>query len=138
VKQEIKKLELEDFITLINWMERSNVLQIIQNAIIYVSTARYEGLPYSIIESLAYGVPIVAYDSDGNRDLVLDGQNGYLIPFGEKEEFASKLSFLSNNQKIIDKMGQASKELFEEKFDINKNISDLQKIYFKITVNRSS
>jgi glycosyltransferase involved in cell wall biosynthesis len=134
VKEEIKNLKLEDYVTLINWMERSSVLEIIQNAIVYVSTARYEGLPYSIIESLAYGIPIVAYDSDGNRDLVVDGQNGFLIPFGEKEEFASKLSYLFNNKNYIEKMGQSSEQLFQDKFDINKNINKIQNIYFKIKV----
>ena len=69
--EEIEKLDLKEHITLLKWTKRSDVLNIISNSKLYISTARYEGLPYSIIESLALSKPCVVSNCDGNRDLII-------------------------------------------------------------------
>lgn len=46
---------------------------------VYLLTSLYEGLPYSLIEALRSGVPIVATDTTGNNEIVQDGVNGSLL-----------------------------------------------------------
>src|SRR5690606_3452684 len=82
VESLIKKYGLEKNITLVKWMERSEVFKIIKKSKLYISTARYEGLPYSIIESLSLGKACVVTNSDGNRDLIQDSVNGYVVEEG--------------------------------------------------------
>ena len=70
VKRLIVELNLTDSVTLIDWTDRENIFNIISNSKFYISTARYEGLPYSVIESLALSKPCIVSDCDGNKDLI--------------------------------------------------------------------
>lgn len=79
VKELIKELDLAKDISLLNWADRSDVFNIINQSKFYISTARYEGLPYSIIESMSLSKPCIVSDCDGNRDLVEDYVNGFVI-----------------------------------------------------------
>jgi len=55
---------------------------------ICVSSSRSEGLPFNLMEAMACGLPIVATEVKGHEDLVTDGENGYLFPYGDKAAFA--------------------------------------------------
>jgi len=48
-------------------------------------------LPNAVIEAKASGLPVVAFDAYGVRDVVRDGVDGYLVPFGETKHFAEKI-----------------------------------------------
>lgn len=58
---------------------RSDASKIVGVLDVYLSTALYEGLPYSMIEAMRAGVPIIATDVVGNNELVVDGENGRLF-----------------------------------------------------------
>jgi len=131
VKQKIKELNLEGNITLLEWTSRDEIFNIIKDSQSYITTSRYEGLPYSVIESLALGKPIVATDADGNRDLVQNGYNGFLIFNEDKIEFSKAIVKLITCKKMNLKFSKNSYQLFSEKFDIKKNIVKLQEIYIK-------
>ncbi|WP_434037256.1 glycosyltransferase [Formosa sp. 4Alg 33] len=129
VKSIIKALNLEQNITLLDWTTREDIFNIIDNSDLYITTARYEGLPYSVIESLALGKPIVATNADGNRDLVINGYNGILVDNENVTEFSAGILNLLNNKEVLESFSKNSKQLFEEKFNINNNIKHLENIY---------
>src|SRR5690606_11241959 len=95
----------------------------------YISTARYEGLPYAIIESLALKKAIIATNCDGNRDLVIDEFNGYLIDAERIDLFVDKCIKLYVNDEIRNGFEKNSFSYFKEKFDLKVNIYSLEKIY---------
>ena len=64
---------------------RSDASRIVGALDVYLSTALYEGLPYSMIEAMRAGVPIIATDTVGNNELVAEGENGRLFPVGDSE-----------------------------------------------------
>jgi glycosyltransferase involved in cell wall biosynthesis len=97
---------------------------------LYLTTARYEGLPYSVIESLALGKPIVATDADGNRDLVEDEYNGRLIFNENISELANAVIEIVKSDKKTSEFSKNSLKMFEDKFDITKKIDKLEQIYF--------
>lgn len=129
VKRKIKKCNLQNNITLLEWTTREDIFNIINNSLLYISTARYEGLPYSIIESLALGKPIVATDADGNRDLIKENYNGFLIKNEDEIEFSNVVFNLINDKKKLDKFSKNSLKFFENEFNMNKNIKKLEDIY---------
>ncbi|WP_343618371.1 glycosyltransferase [Flavobacterium sp.] len=129
VKDLIKKLNLSNMVTLLNWTSREDVLNIVSNAKLYLSTSRYEGLPYSIIESMALGIPSVVSNSDGNRDLVKNDVNGYVVDNGDTLEFSNKVIDLLNNQEKYLKFSKNAKTVFKEKFNILERINELELIY---------
>ena len=114
---------------MLEWTTREDIFNIINNSLLYISTARYEGLPYSIIESLALGKPIVATDADGNRDLIKENYNGFLIKNEDEIEFSNVVFNLINDKEKLDKFSKNSLELFENEFNMNKNIKILEDIY---------
>lgn len=131
IKNKIIQLDLEENITLLEWTSRDDIFNIINSSQLYITTARYEGLPYSVIESLALGKAIVATDADGNRDLVEHNYNGYLIFNEDKHEFSKAVINLINNKEVNMKFSENSLKLFTKKFDITKNIKQLENIYIE-------
>lgn len=129
VKEQIKRYGLQDHITLLEWTKREDILNIIQAAQLYISTARYEGLPYSIIEAMALKKACIVSNADGNRDLVENGVNGYVINTNEPSDFAEKTIHLMEDQAARNKFGQASYQLFQEKYNIQNTVHILEEHY---------
>ena len=71
----------------------------------YISSSRYEGLPYSVIEALSLSKPCVLTDVDGNKDLVKDNYNGFLVK-EDANELAEKINFFLNNDYLRKDMGK--------------------------------
>jgi len=125
----IEKYDLQDNITLIPWIERTKIFSIVKNAQLYISTARYEGLPYSVIEALALGKACVVTDCDGNRDLIEENYNGFVIKDNSVERMANRIFVLLNDEQLRFRFEKNAKQHFNEHFNIENNIEKLEKIY---------
>jgi glycosyltransferase involved in cell wall biosynthesis len=128
IKKNISENNLSENITLIPWLERDKSLAILDKSLVYVSSSRYEGLPYSVIEALSLSKPCVLTDVDGNKDLVKDNHNGFLVK-EDANELAEKINFFLNNDLLRKDMGKNSREEFESFYDIKKNIKTLENLY---------
>lgn len=128
MKVKMKKLGLEDAILLVPWINHADCQEFVRKSLFYISTALYEGLPLAVIEAMANGKAIVASDVVGNRDCVIDGKNGFLLPF-DADTFAEIAIRLANDGTLRDRMGKQSRQAFEENFCIDKEIDDLQRKY---------
>ena len=99
IKQKIKEYKLENDVILLGQIE--NPYPFFKNAKLFVHTAKYEGLPTVLLESLAFGTPVVAYDCPtGPKDILgKNSEYGELIPLNDKDEFVEKVYELMNNNK---------------------------------------
>nr|WP_321229352.1 glycosyltransferase [uncultured Psychroserpens sp.] len=131
VKRLIKKHNLENNMTLIEWIQREKIFHIVSQSKLYISTARYEGLPYAIIESLSLSKSIVATNCDGNRDLIKDGENGFLLKPNDVNLMSDKIIELIQDDTKRHEFEKKSLEIFNQKFNLNKNIKNLEEIYLK-------
>jgi glycosyltransferase involved in cell wall biosynthesis len=129
VEEKIAYLGLQQNITLLKWTSRNDIFRIINDAKLYISTARYEGLPYAVVESLALGKALVLSNADGNRDLIEDGKNGFLIFDDNIEIYKQRIIDLLNYKEKCLAFEQHSKKLFNEQFNINNTIKNLETIY---------
>lgn len=129
VKRLIVELNLTDSVTLIDWTDRENIFNIISNSKFYISTARYEGLPYSVIESLALSKPCIVSDCDGNKDLIQNNYNGYVIENENIEEYVTKTKALLEDIHLLNKLSFNAQKSFSENYNIKNNISILEKVY---------
>ena len=100
IKQKIKEYNLEDDIILLGQIE--NPYPFFKNAKLFVHTAKYEGLPTVLLESLAFGTPVVAYDCPtGPKDILgKNSEYGELIPLNDKDTFVKRVyELIDNNEK---------------------------------------
>lgn len=129
IKELIDELDLKNNITLLEWTTQQNIFTIIDKSQAYITTARYEGLPYSVIESMAIGKAIIATDADGNRDLVVHNENGYLLGFNEIDKMATLTQEILENEPLNKKFSEKSRNLFLDKYNITSNIKNLEALY---------
>jgi glycosyltransferase involved in cell wall biosynthesis len=131
IKKLILNLDLSNNVTLLNWTSREDVFNIIKNSKIYISTARYEGLPYSIIESMSLSKPCIVSDCDGNRDLIEDCVNGFIIKDNDINLFKERILELFGDNSLLEKYSKSAYLSFCKNYNIKNNIRDLELIYSK-------
>lgn len=124
----IKDQDLEDNIILISWLKRKEVISILRKSKLYISSSRYEGLPYAVIEAMALSKPCIVTEVDGNKDLIQDKLNGLLV----KEDarlIAEAIIKLFSDDELLEKMSKKARNIFLESYNIKKNITKLENIY---------
>lgn len=131
VKNLIQELDMGNDVTLLNWTERSDVFNIISQSKFYISTSRYEGMPYAIIESLALSKPCIVTDCDGNIDLIEDGYNGFVIQNNDVNSFKNKIVKLLMDKEFLNRLSENAYQSFATNYNIQNNISKLESIYTK-------
>ena len=113
---------------------RSDVKELLEQSNIMCFPSYYrEGLPKSLIEAAAIGLPIVTTDSIGCKDTVVDGYNGFLVPVKDSVSLAEKLSILFDNPDLRKMMRVNSRKLAEKYFSIEPVIKEHMEIYRSFT-----
>jgi glycosyltransferase involved in cell wall biosynthesis len=105
----IDKLGLRDSVTLGG--HTSRMLEELASASVFAFTSRSEGFPMVLLEAMAVGLPIVAYDCPtGPRDIVTDGVDGHVVPNGRTRLFAEALGGLMGDAGRRREFGAAALE----------------------------
>jgi len=94
-----------------------------------VHTSLREGLPKAVAQGFAGGRPVLAFDVDGARELVIDDRTGYLIPPKDVEMLKDKMRFLLQNPAISCKMGEEGRRIVMSLFPVEKMVSAIDNIY---------
>lgn len=103
------------------YLENDEVLPIIKNSYLTISTSISEGFPNVFIESWKYGVPVLTFI---NPDSVVSNNNvGFVC--NDIQEMISKINFLIENPGIYDQLSQNCLELFSGRFSITNNVNKL-------------
>lgn len=76
-----------------------------------------EGMPNAVIESAACGIPVVGWQATGTSDAIIHGETGYLVSYGDLEDFCAKVILLLTNHGLRQRMGYSARRLAEERFN---------------------
>ena len=98
------------------WGFRPDVENILAQATISCLPSYREGLPKSLLESLAMGLPCIATDVPGCREAVIDGVNGLLVPARDSQALANAIDRLLSNHEMRQQFGQASRKMAVDEF----------------------
>jgi len=102
----------------------SNILPEYLNASLLAMSSRYEGLPMVLLEAMSVGLPMVAFECKcGPKDIITDGEDGFLAPEGNVPALAEKIMQLIDDSNLRKKMGRAAKinsERFSESVVMDK------------------
>ncbi|MCM8784043.1 MAG: glycosyltransferase family 4 protein [Candidatus Omnitrophica bacterium] len=131
VKRLIRRLNLENNFSLLGW--REDAIEIISLFDIFVLTSIWEGLPLVILEAMSLGKPIVATDVDGIRELIEDGENGFLVEPGDYYNLAQKIMFILEEENLRKKF--TDRNIYTEtlsKFNLDLMTRETENLYSKM------
>lgn len=125
----IQEKKLDTHIKLLGY--RKDIGEILAITDICTASSLREGLPINIIECMYMGIPIVATNNRGHRELVKSGENGYIIEIGDKKRYIEKIKELIEKPSLRKAMGEKSQEMAKP-YTIEKVMKEMEKIYKEI------
>jgi glycosyltransferase involved in cell wall biosynthesis len=99
---------------------------------ILVHPSRREGLARALPQASLARKPVITYDVDGNREGVIDGKTGFVIPPFDKEKLAAALRTLVSDAALRDSMGEAGRAFALARFDAKVMVDALEALYLEI------
>ncbi len=92
LREKADALQISDRVFLIGY--RTDIPQLLYASDVCTPSSIREGFGLNVIEAMACGVPVVAYDNRGHRTIIRDGETGYLVPNGDFCQMAERVSYL--------------------------------------------
>jgi glycosyltransferase involved in cell wall biosynthesis len=115
-----KQLETWAETGLVEWWGRSeNMPDVFAQADIACLPSYSEGMPKVLIEAAACGVPLVATDIPGCRDIARNGENGLLVPVKDAVNLAHAIERLLKDRELRERMGRRGRELVVNEFSLD-------------------
>lgn len=131
LKRLTKKLNMQSKIRFVGKVSEEEKIKLYQKAWVFVNPSFMEGWGITSIEANACGTPVVASNVPGLRDAVLNPDSGFLVPYGQVDAFAEKITLLITDSEIRNKMSKYSIE-WAQKFDWQKSADEGLKIITKV------
>ena len=99
-------------------MTTDRISQFLLTADIFIQASEYEGLPHSVLEAINYEVPILSTEAGGCKDLLNDGERGFIIPMPpDKKIIAESISFIIRNKTEATKRTGKAKAFINKKYN---------------------
>jgi len=125
-------LGLSDYIEYIGWIPEESKVDLYHQVDILVLPSYNEGLPYVIIEALASGLPIVASTIGGIPEVILNGENGYLIEPGDTNTLAKYIALLVKDKALRESIRLKNISRAEQNYSSEKLIKELETIFEEV------
>lgn len=128
-ERQIAAMGLQDRFILTGLVPPTKVPELTNAMDILVHPSRREGLARALPQGSLARCPVIAYDVDGNREGVIDGKTGYVLPAFDRSRLAQSLEQLSQDPDLRRRMGDAGREFALGRFDAAVMVKALEKIY---------
>ncbi len=100
----------------LGWVDRAAIVERYRQADLFVTATTWEGMPNTVLEGMACGLPVVATRASGLDQLVQEGVNGYLVNINDAPALADRLTELIDNPHERRRMGKESRRIAEQEF----------------------
>lgn len=135
-KQEPELVNLAESLKIANrvhfWGRRYDVPAILRYATMGVLSSRIEGCANALLEYMAAGLPVVATRVGGNPELVLEGETGLLVPFGNPQALADAILYLLQHPDVARQYGIAGRHRVEQCFSMELMMRETEKVYLNL------
>lgn len=119
-RSNLERLAVEKGLTkqvrFLGWVERKALVELYRRADVFVTATTWEGMPNTVLEAMACGLPVVGTRASGLTELVRDGVNGYLVDTHDVAELTTRLAELIDNPYERQRMGKESRKIAEQEF----------------------
>lgn len=108
---------------------RNDIDRLLPMCDIAVASSLREGLPVNIMEAMACGLPIIASENRGHRELVQNDRNGWITAPNDQAAMAEKIMLLANNKELRVKLGMWGREMVERRYATQQVLNEKSTIY---------
>jgi glycosyltransferase involved in cell wall biosynthesis len=112
----------------------SKWLDLYRQADVYVMPTYADAFATVFLEAMAAGLPVITTTLPQIREAVIDGETGFLVNPGDRNELAHKIRYLMENQSLGLDMGAKGRTIAEQKFDSNKNFQLLESVFREVAL----
>jgi glycosyltransferase involved in cell wall biosynthesis len=127
VERAIAKADLGGVVHLLGW--RDDVPELLAAMDIFILTSLFEGLPRVVLQAMAASVPVVATDTGGVAEVVVDGETGFLVPPGNPAAAAAAIVALAGDPKTRERFAAGARARLGDEFDNRRMLRDLEDAY---------
>jgi len=125
----LQQYDLHSFVSMEEF--RSDIHSYLHNFNVYINSSLTENLPYSVLEGMACGLPVLGSINDGTLELVEDGKTGFLCD--KPEDMAQRIIELVEKSDLIENMSRNARDFVEENFTAEKYISGFQNLFLELS-----
>lgn len=129
VVQRVTALGLGGQVQVVGPVQGENKVKLLRAADAFVLPSYHEGLPYSVLESLACGIPVIATRVGGIPDLVEDGVHGLLIEPQSAEAIAEAVTRLACDRALLEQMSRACRLRARERYGLDRLSREFDALY---------
>ena len=122
---------IQDIVTLEGWVSGDKKEECLNWANVFILPSYYEGLPISILEAMSYGMPVISTTVGGIPEIVKNGENGFTVTPGNKEQIWDAIRFFLRHPEEIENYGKKSLELVKP-YTPECVLKDLRNIYLDL------
>jgi glycosyltransferase involved in cell wall biosynthesis len=130
VERAIAASGLSDCVQLLGW--RDDVPEVLAALDIFLLTSLFEGLPRTVLQAIAACVPVVATDTGGVAEVVVDGESGRLVPPGAPASAAEAVVALAADAGLRSGLAAKARLRLTEEFDIRLMVRRLEDLYDEV------
>jgi glycosyltransferase involved in cell wall biosynthesis len=105
--------------------------ELYQSLDLLLLTSHFEGTPLTVLEAMAMGVPVVASQVDGVKEVLEDGRDGYLAPPGNREAFVEKVCRVLQDRSLRQKLSQVGQEKVGRHFSAEAMVHQVEALYLQ-------
>jgi len=125
LRERVADAGIEERTTFLGWCD--DVPALLDEIDLFVLPSYNEGLPRSILEAFALGVPVVATPAGGTRELVTHGENGLVVPKGSSDDLADALERLGGDVRLREEMGRNAHQTVVEQFSQERYVENFER-----------
>ena len=108
---------------------RNDIENLLKISDLAVASSLREGLPVNIMEAMACGLPVIATDNRGHRELVKNNKNGWIIDPQKVEEFSKKMKLLAKDTELKNMLGINGRKMILSTYSTAKILEEKSQIY---------
>jgi glycosyltransferase involved in cell wall biosynthesis len=130
----VNRYALEEMVELLGFVDNPTHLYL--DSFAYISTSRWEGMPMAPIYALAHGLPIIASNVEGNRDVVLHNKTGFLFDIDKPAQAAELLINTASSIALWEDLSTESIQYAQNSFSSSAMASNLAEVYYDVSTNK--
>lgn len=128
-KRLAEELGIDDRCEFCGWVTGDEREALFEHAAVYCLPSKNEGMPMSVLEAMARGIPTIATSVGGIPQVIRDGVNGYLMPVDDESKLSGLLCTLMGSEDLRLSIGRAGRSTISGRFNVKRNVDAIVQLY---------